>query len=348
MFMKIAHTFLLLTFALAMPPVLADIQTQRVEPRPVVVTHVADATLEAISHSTVAARVAGRITGMEVDAGDRVQAGEVLARIDTDEARQALAGARARVTEADAALRNARAAHVRTRDLFARRFVSQAALDQASLALDAAQAQVQFARAERDRIATTLDYGVIVAPQDGVVAMRHAEAGEMAQPGMPLLSLFDPHALRAVVDVPLARLGGNAAAGLDAIVELPGSGRSVAATQVTVLPAADARTHTVRVRVDLPPGFAGVIPGQYARVHFTTGHSMAIRVPAAAIVRRSELTAVYVVDARLAFSLRQIRVGATHADGSIEVLAGLSGGEEIALDPVAAGIAAHAARAAMR
>lgn len=346
--MKIAPSFLFLLFTVAATPVRADIPIQRVEPRPVVVTHVADATLEAVSRATVAARVPGRIVGMEVDAGDEVRAGEVLARIDSDEARQALAAALARVAEADAALRNAEAAHVRARDLFARRFVSQAALDQATLTLDAARARGQAARAERDRAATALDYGVIVAPRDGIVATRHAEAGEMAQPGMPLLTLFDPRALRAVVDVPLARLGADASDSLEASVELPDSGRSIAATRVTVLPAADARTHTVRVRVDLPPGLTGVLPGQYARVHFTTGRHAAIRVPVEAIVRRSELTAVYVVDARLAFSLRQIRVGAVQADGSVEVLAGLTGGEDIALDPVAAGIAAHAARAAAR
>ena len=268
-----------------------------------------------------------------------------MGRIDADEARQSLAAAQARVAEADAALLNARGAQARAQSLFARKFVSQAALDQATLTLDAAQAQGRAARAERDRAATALDYGVIVAPQDGVVAERHAETGEMAQPGMPLLTLFDPDALRAVVDVPQSRLGADVAASV-ASVELPGSGRYVSATRVTVLPAADARTHTVRVRVDLPHGLPGVVPGQYARVHFTTGQHAAIRVPAAAIVRRSELTAVYVVDTRLAFSLRQIRVGAVHADGTVDVLAGLTGGEDIALDPVAAGIAAHAARAA--
>lgn len=344
--MKTAPSFLLLTLALAVTPVCADIPITRVELRPVAETYVADATLEAVNRSTVAARVSGRILEMTVDAGDRVRSGEVLARIDVAEAAQMLTSAKARVAEADAALLNARAAHTRTLELFTRKFVSQAALDQASLGLDATQAQVQAARAERDRAATVLDYGVIVAPHNGVVALRHAEVGEMAQPGMALVTLFDPNALRAVVDMPQTRLGANATDVAHASVELPDSASRIAATRVTVLPAADARTHTVRVRVDLPSGLAGVVPGQYARVHFTTGQHSAIRVPSAAIVRRSEITAVYVVDARLAFSLRQIRTGSTYPDGTVEVLAGLVGGEDIALDPAAASIAAHAAHTA--
>lgn len=344
--MKIILPPLLLMFAFAVTPARADIPTARVELRPVAQSHVADATLEAVSSVTVAARVSGRILEMTVDAGDRVRAGEVLARIDVEEAAAALAAARARVAEVDAALLNARAGHARALELFARGFVSQAALDQASLVLNAAQAQAQAARAERDRMRAALDYGVIVAPQDGVVATRHAEAGEMARPGMPLVTLFDPGALRAVVDLPQAVAGADAAGLAQASVELPASARRVVAARVTVLPAADTRTHTVRVRVDLPVGLTGVMPGQYARVLFTTGQQAAIRVPVAAIVRRSEITAVYVVDARLGFVLRQVRVGSADPDGSVEVLAGLAGGEDIALDPVAAGIAARAARTA--
>lgn len=346
--MKTTLPSLLLVFGFAITAAHAEIPTARVELRPVAQTHVFDATLEAVSAATVAARVSGRILDMVVDAGDRVRAGEALARIDVEEAAAARAAAQARVAEADAALLNARAGHARAVELFARKFVSQAALDQASLVLDAAQARAQAARAERDRAVTALDYGVIVAPQSGVVATRHAEAGEMAQPGMPLVTLFDPDALRALVDVPQAVLNGDATAVASASVELPASARRVPAARITVLPAADPRTHTVRVRVDLPRGLAGAMPGEYARVHFTTGQQPAIRVPAAAIVRRAEITAVYVVDARLGFVLRQVRVGSADPDGSVEVLAGLAGGEDVALDPAAAGIVAQAARSVAR
>jgi RND family efflux transporter MFP subunit len=324
----------------------AQVPTQRVEARAVALTHPAEATLEAVHQATLAAQVPGRIVALNVDAGDRVARGEVLLRIDAAEAAQAVAGAEAGVAQAQANHVNAKAAYERTKSLVERRFVSRSALDQAKAAFDAAEAQLRAARAGRGQAATAQGYTTIVAPMAGLIAARHVELGEMAQPGRPLVTVYDPAAMRAVVDVAQQRLGGLAGAQLKARIELPESGRWLDAAAVTVLPAADPRTHTVRVRVDLPADVAGLVPGMFARVHFTTGESLRIAVPAAAILRRGELTGVYVGDGNGGFALRQIRAGEALADGSVEVLAGLVGGEEVALDPVQAGIVARAARAA--
>lgn len=328
---------------LAAMPAFADLPTVRVEARPTPLALAAEATLEAVRQVTVAARVPGRIVALAVDAGDAVARGTELVRIDAAEAEQALAAAQAGVAQAEAALANARAEHARATSLLARNFVSQSVVDQTRTALASADAQLRAARAVREQAGTVRGYTTIVAPLAGIVAARHVEPGEMAMPGAPLLTIFDPAAMRAVIDVPQARLAGLAADALAAQVELVDSGRRIAAQRVVVLPAADARTHTLRLRVELPAGVEGVMPGMFARVHLATGEALRVRVPAAAVVRRSELTAVYVVGAQGRITLRQIRAGERHADGTIEVLAGLVGGEEIALDPVAAGIAARAA-----
>lgn len=339
--------FVLSSLALALSAsVHAQPQTLRVEPRAVASSLPAEATLEAVHRATLAARVPGRIVELKVDAGDRVAKGDILLRIDAAEASQAVAGAEAGIAQAQAGLINAKAAYERTKSLVERRFVSQAALDQAKAAYEAAEAQLRAARAGRGQAATVQGYTTIVAPLTGVVAARHVEAGEMAQPGRELVTVYDPAAMRAVVDVPQQRLAGLSGGVLKARVELPESGRWIDAASVTVLPAADPRTHTVRVRVDLPVQAEGLVPGMFARVHFVTGEAARIAVPAAAILRRGELTGVYVADGKGGFALRQIRAGEPLADGSTEVLAGLVGGEEVALDPVQAGIATRAARAA--
>jgi hypothetical protein len=173
-----------------------------------------------------------------------------------------------------------------------------------------------------------------------VVAQRLAEVGEMAQPGRPLLIIHEPGGLRAVADVPQSRLADLGKPGLRARIEFPESGRWFDGGAITVLPSADPRTHTARVRVNLPAEAAGVVPGMAARVHFLTGGDApsGVAVPAAAVLRRGEVTGVYVADGKGGFSLRQVRVGSVLADGSVEVLAGLAGGETIALDPVRAGL----------
>lgn len=344
----------ILTPALAMLALLAagnaraDVPTVRVESRPLAPVVVTEATIEAVRESTVAAQAAGRIIELAVDAGDRVHKGQLVLRIDAAEAADAVAGAEAVVAAAETALANARAEHERARGLVERAFLSQSALDAARARFQAAEAQLRVARATRGQAATVQGYAIVTSPIDGVVAARHVEAGEMAQPGRELVTIYDPTALRAVADLSPQRMAELGPGVPRARVELPDSGRSIDAVAVTLLPAADARTHTVRGRVDLPDGTAGVLPGSFARVHFFGAEGVAaagvrLVVPVGAVLRRGELTAVYVADGQGGFKLRQVRLGRVADGGDVEVLAGLAAGDSVALDPVQAGIEARAA-----
>lgn len=351
----------------------AEIPSVRIEARAVVPAIAAEATIEAVRQSTLAAQMPGRILELSADAGDRVRKGALLARIDPAEAAAAVAAAEAGIAQAESALANARAEYQRARSLVERKFLSQSALDNARAQFQAAEAQVRAARAQREQAATVRGYASVVSPLDGLVAARHIEPGEMAQPGRNLLTVYDPAQMRAVADLAPQRLAELGAGPLRASVELPASGRVIEAAAVSVLPAADARTHTVRVRVDLPAGVEDVLPGSFARVHFhgtpaaagagagvsaaaasagSSGISAAsatspIVIPAAAVLRRGELTAVYVADGQGGFMLRQIRLGRALPGGdAVEVLSGLKGDETLALDPVQAGIQARSAAAA--
>ena len=120
-------------------------------------------------------------------------------------------------------------------------------------------------------------------------------------------------------------------------------GRSVDAVQVTVFPTADAASHAVKVRVQLPALEQAAWPGNTARVVFPALKDGAgVRVPVSALLRRGEVNAAYVLaDGRL--TLRQLRVGERVGD-EVEVIAGLHAGDRIAVDPVAAMQALAAAR----
>ena len=318
------------------------VPTLRIAVQPRAQTYSGEATIEAIRQATVAAQVAGRVLEVRVDAGTRVRQGDVLMRIDSREVDQAVAAASANVAAARARLVEARAGLERSRSLRERNFISAAALDQAQAAFDAASAQHKAAEAGRAQTDASRGFATVTSPLGGIVAQRLTEAGEMAQPGRPLVTIYEPGGLRAVADVPQARLAALGRAALKARVEFPESGRWLDAAAVSVLPSADPRTHTARVRVNLPASLSneasGVVPGMAARVHFIVGEAPRLALPAAAILRRGELTGVYVADGKGGFSLRQLRVGSAQADGSVEVLAGLAGGETVALDPVRAGL----------
>jgi RND family efflux transporter MFP subunit len=271
------------------------------------------------------------------DAGDMVKKGQVLVRIDESEVRQAVAGSEAQVAQAQANLQNARLAHERSKQLLVQKFVSQAAVDKSLADYRSAEAQLKAALAGAGQTSATRDFATIVAPYDGIVASRQVELGEMASPGRPLMTVFSPKGLRVVSNVPQYKLA-QVRQSSRAQVEFPELKQWVGGTRVTILPVADARTHSTRARVDLPAGLQGVYPGMFARAHFSIGRAQKLLVPAAAVVRRSEVAAVYVVDAQGRISFRQVRLGEPAGENEVEILSGLVQGEQVALEPIKAGM----------
>ena len=315
----------------------ATLKTAAVELRDIELTTSAEAVMEAVRQSTVSAQIAGRIVELRFDVGDYVKKGDVIVRIDERSAARALEASEAQVLEAQAALANARANYERSKQLLAQKFISQAALDQAEAAYKSAQARVSALVAGAGAAATERSFATVVAPYSGVVSARHVELGEMATPGRPLMTGFDPSTLRVVATVPQAQVAAIQAGG-KARIEIPSLGRWVNVAQMTLVPQADPRTHTSRIRLELPAVVRGVVPGVYARAHFVVGRAPALLVPRAAVLRRSEVTAVYVVNGEGRAHLRQIRLGSAGDEASVEVLAGLKPGERVALEPIKAGI----------
>jgi RND family efflux transporter MFP subunit len=283
----------------------------------------AEALVEAVQQTTIGAQVSGRVVEVKADAGQSVVKGEVLMRIDAREAEELVRAAEAQYT-------NARLNYERNKSLRDQKFVSQAAVDKAKTDLDAAAANRAAAGAGQS-------HATIVAPLTGIVARRHAELGDMATPGKPLFTIYEPGGLRVTASIPQYRLN-DLRKVTTARVEFPELGKWVDASAVKLLPTADTATHVSQVRVSLPP-VPEATPGMFARVYFVVGQAEKLTVPASAVVRRGEVAAVYVQSADQRLSLRQLRLGDVVGAGEIEVLAGLAPGDKMIADPVKAAIA---------
>ena len=299
--------------------------TRTIELRDVGLTLPAEAVIEATKQATVATQVSGRIVEVKVEAGQRVQAGQVLMRIDAREAVENVAAAKAQLAQAEANFS-------RTQNLFKQKFVSQAALDQAEATLKSARAQATAAGAGAS-------HATVTAPISGIVAVRHAELGELASLGKALVTVYDPKGLRAIASIPQYRLK-DAQKATRARIEFPESQRWLDGIRLEILPTIDAQSHTATARIYLPDDpeqLKGLVPGMAARVHFIAGQAQKLTVPAQAVLRRGEISAVYVVGGDKP-RLRQVRLGEPVADGEIEILSGLAAGETVSLDPVKTGI----------
>jgi RND family efflux transporter MFP subunit len=291
-----------------------------------------DGTIEAVNQGTVSAQTAGRVVAIEYDVNDFVPAGAVILRLRATEQRAGLSQAQASVTEATAREAEARTRYSRIADMYSRKVVPKAMLDEATANRDAAVARLQAARASLSSAREGLDYTEVRAPYAGIVTRRHVEVGESVAPGAPLVSGLSLQYLRVGVDIPQrvveqVRRIGKAAVYVD--------DRRVPATKLTIFPVATAQSNTFRARVDLPENAADLYPGMFVKVGFVVGEAERLMLPAAAVVRRSEVAAVYVFTQDGRTTLRQVRLG-HRIDGRYEVAAGLVAGDRVALDPLAA------------
>lgn len=327
---------LLLASALALPVAAAELATVAATESEMAREYLLDGTVEAVQQSTMSAQTSGQVQEVLVDVDDYVEQGALIIRLKDTEQRAAQAQAQATLRAADAQLQQAQRDYTRTKDIYARKLVSKADMDRATAALKNARAQQEAAAAALKQADERLEYTRIRAPFTGIVTERHIEAGETAQPGRPLISGISLDHLRVNVAVPqslIAKVREHARAR----VQLP-DGQWLAAEQLTVFPYADPASNTFKVRVQLPRAVKGVFPGMSLKVAFTTGTEQRLTVPESAIVHRSEVTAVYVVAPDGRISLRHVRLG-NRSDGRAVVLAGLEAGEQVATDPVAAGVA---------
>ena len=315
------------------------LQVATVQYREVEQSYSVEGVVEATRQSTVSAQISGRIKEINFDVGDRVRKGEVILRIDERETAQALAGSNAQVLQAQATLQNAKIQYERFKQLFEQKIITQAALDKALAEYQVARAQAAASEAGAGQASLAHAYSVVVAPYGGIVAARLVEVGEMVTPGKSLMTGFDPAGMRVVVSVPqykLAEIGSHP----KVMVEAPSLKRWIKAASTTIQPLADARTHSTEVRVTLPSNEAGIYPGMFVRAHFVMGKANKLVIPSSAVLHRSEVVAVYVVNEQNEVQLRQVRLGEIFTGGLVEVLAGLNPSEKIALEPVKAGMSA--------
>ncbi len=282
--------------------------------RDMLATYTGTATLEAEADAEVVAKVGGEVLSVLVEEGDRVKADQLLARLDDRQLRLQAA-------QAQAALAKAQRDYARQVELHDKGLVARGAFEGLKFDLD-------NLRAAHDLTRLSLSYTAIRAPFAGVVTQRHIRVGQTVQVGASLLRVTDPTPLKASVFVPereLARLqvGQRAGVQIDAL-----AGKLFPATVTLVAPIVDAATATFKVTLEVDDANGELKPGMFARVGIVFDRRAgALTIPRTALVENDDVRAVFVVEAGTARQ-RTLTTGLTNG-GDIEVLAGLSGGEQV-------------------
>ncbi len=294
-------------------------------------SHEYAAEVRARSETRLSFRVAGKLTQRPAELGMSVKAGQVLAQLDPEDMRQGQDSARAAMTAAQANVELVAAELRRYKELREQGFISGLELERRSVALTAAQAQLDQARAQAVVQRNLAAYTTLTANASGVVTSVDAEVGAVLAAGAPVLRLALDGARDVVFAVPedsvqsLKALRGQR----DALtVRLWGTDTMVPATLREVAASTDPVTRTFQVKADLGP--AALQLGQTATVVLNLPRKEgAVKLPLSAITRQREQSAVWLVD-RASMTVRQVPVVVAGAEGNEVVIAsGLSAGQEV-------------------
>lgn len=304
------------------------------------VFHSVAGTVRSQTTSTLSANVVGTVLRVRAAEGDHVRAGDVLVEIDAREPRAQADRARAGREEVERAI-DAAAANATLAETTFRRYealrqrgsASQQELDEARARHTAAQADLGRLVARRSEASaaatqaeTVLGWSSVRSPIDGVVTARYVDPGAQAAPGVPLLRVEEELATRVDANVPetvVVRTGD------EAFVDAGGQRLRARVTQVQPTVDAGARSALVKLELERP-----LRAGTYVKASFPMGQRDAVTVPVTALVRRGQLTSVFVVGDDDVARMRLITLGAD--DGArAEVLSGLDAGESIVVAPAA-------------
>jgi multidrug efflux system membrane fusion protein len=289
------------------------------------------AEVRARTESRLGFRVGGKIARRDVDLGDAVKAGQVLARLDPRDLVLGREGARAALNAAQASYTLAAAEYKRYQELLAQGFISAAELERRDTTLKSAQAALEQARAEAAMQGNQAAYASLVADAPGVVTGIEAEPGQVVAAGTPVVRIAQDGPRDVVFAVPEDRLSlvrplvgqENALQ-----VRLWGAEATVPATVREIAAAADPVTRTFQVKAGV--GTAEVKLGQTATVLIETAQaSGVIRLPLTALRESGGQSSVWLLDAAtMTVHARPVRVAG--ADGNEVVIAsGLAPGQEI-------------------
>ena len=263
----------------------------------------------------LSARIPAQVTRVQGAAGEAVKAGQVLIELDDREIAEQMAAAAAASNQAETEWHRVQ-----------RLFESKAATEQM---LTAAAAQSQAARAQAERIRVMLSYAKVAAPMDGVIAERRVEAGDLANPGQVLVTVYDPKRLRLEVPIPVRWIE-CVQKGQRMEMKLDRPDRLLQGEVTEILGEIDpvSRTQTIRVHVREPEG---VFPGMFGRLWIHATLQPSLRIPETAVRRAGQLEQIYVLKNGRA-EKRLIRTQPAEA-GWVEVASGLSAGEVVWANP---------------
>ncbi|QDO94046.1 efflux RND transporter periplasmic adaptor subunit [Formosa sediminum] len=285
--------------------------------------------IQAKNSADLSTRIMGYVNSIPVNVGDKVKKGQLLISINNTDLQAKSAQIDAGITEATVAFNNAEKDYNRFQNLFADNSASQKELDDMTANYEMAKARLEAAKQMKNEVNSQFAYANIKAPFTGIVTSKTIEVGDMATPGMPLISVETPGLFEVIASVPESEIS-EIKTGTKVQVNVKSINKIISGIVTEVSTSAKHTGVQYLVKVALNSTDAPILSGMFTTVQFpvakkATTTSM-ILIPKSALVTRGQLTGIYTASQSGTAVLRWLRLGRTYGD-TIEVLSGLSANE---------------------
>lgn len=290
--------------------------------------------IESENSANLSTRMMGYVTKVNVKVGQNVSAGQLLVSINNTDLLAKKAQVDASITQATAGYNNAKKDYDRFVNLFTQQSASQKELDDMTARYEMAKAGLEAAKQMRNEVMAQFSYSNITAPFSGTVTNTFVKEGDMANPGMPLVSIEGASRLQVTAMVSESDIS-NVKNGMPVIINVKSLNKEVAGKVSEVSLSAKNTGGQYLVKVILDKMDKTILSGMFVNVQFqkakkeitSTVKSDIVLVPESALVRQGQLTGIYTVGSGNVAILRWLRIGKT-IGSQVEILSGLSSDEQ--------------------
>ena len=283
-------------------------------------------TVKADRTSIIASRIMGNVTALFVNEGDPVKTGQLLMTIESQDIAQKVRGASMALETAKQHKALAETTWRRYQKIYEEKALSQQEMDQVETQKKVAVSEYERAKAAFAEAMTFQGYAQIKAPFAGTVKDKRIQAGSMAVPGQPLLTIESAASFHVESFIDEA-LSGRLKRNMPVEIAIDAGGRQFRGVIRDIVTAVDPQSRTFLVKIGLPA--EGLKSGLFARVHIPVGKKEALLVPESAVAQKGQLTGIYTINSGGVVIYRLVKTGRIYPDGRIEILSGLLPNEQV-------------------
>ena len=282
--------------------------------------------IQAVQSADLSTRIMGFVEKVNVNVGDKVTKGQQLISINNTDLKAKIGQVKSSILEAEASFKNAEKNYLRFKKLHAQNSASDKEMDDITTNYNMAKARLESVNELKNEVQSQFDYANIKAPFTGIITNKYIKEGDMANPGMSLLTIENGNDLEVIATVSENEII-DVKKNTNVYVSISSVNKRIEGNITEISSSSKNTGNQFLVKIELKNTPKEILSGMFATVEFylpkVEKQNSKILIPTASIIKKGELTGVYTVSQTNKALLRWLRLGKVYGD-KVEVLSGLN------------------------